>query len=508
MPRSSYNIVRFSMALLVCIAIACTSNDAVTHGTTNATDPGGTSAGSGHGGTAGTMARSHGMHSNLPAAPSMLNVEPWDGRLTLAEFTDENPSPDIVEVSLTAAPATVEYVPGHSTRAWAYNGRVPGPVLRAKVGDKVIVHLKNALPEATTIHWHGMRVPSAMDGTTAMQSPVGPNESFDYEFTALDAGTFWYHPHVRSDVQVENGLYGAIVIEDPAEPLADMPDEVMMLSDVLVDPTTYEPDDAMNDRMMMMGREGNLLLVNGMRMGMQMPVRAGEPHRMRIINAATSRFFRLMLDGGTMVRVGGDRGLIAKPEPMDEMMLVGGERADVIMWANQPGTPAMLQAMPYERAAGAGATEVVRMMDMMASEENALPAMDLPTSLVPMRKPDPGASERTIMLGEQMVGNMVEFMINDASYPNVPRIAPKRGQSEMWKVVNDSDMDHPFHMHGFFFMSPDGNEWKDTINIPGKQTVMLMPDFDDREGAQGSWMYHCHILGHAEGGMMGEMDVN
>ena len=291
-----------------------------------------------------------GAHANLPDARPMLPSEPWDGDLTLPSFTDDSRDGNVVEVSLTAAPASVDFGAGKPTTVWAYNGSVPGPVLRAKVGDRIVVHFKNMLPEATTIHWHGVRVPSSMDGTAATQTPVQPGASFDYEFVALDAGTFWYHPHVRSDAQVEQGLYGAIVIEDASEPLADMPAELMVLSDVLLDPDTYALDTSTDERMMMMGREGNLVLVNGKRSGVQLSVRAGEPQRFRIVNAASARFFDLMVRGGTMMRIGGDRGLLEAPETLHQLLLVSGERADVVVWADQPAQVATISAEPFERA--------------------------------------------------------------------------------------------------------------------------------------------------------------
>ena len=475
----------------------------------------GAEAGSGAAGAAGAPAidphagHSPATHANLPAARPMLAVEPWDGDLALPSFDDENDDAQTVEVSLTAEPADVEYLPGKSTTVWAYNGTVPGPVLRAQVGDRIVVHFTNMLPEPTTIHWHGMRVPAAMDGSSAAQSPVEPGATFDYEFTALDAGTFWYHPHVRSDVQVEQGLYGAVVIEDPSEPMADMASDLMVLSDVLIDPDTAVLDETTDARMMMMGREGNLALVNGKRSGVQLSVRAGEPRRFRIINAASSRFFGLMVQGGTMLRVGGDRGLLEAPETLDRLLLVNGERADLLVWANEPSTTASVMAIPYERATGAGMTEEVALVNLVATEESALPTFEAPATLTPMvAGPTAEGAARTIELSEEMVGHRVQFMINGASSPDIPIVETTLGTSETWKIVNQSDMDHPFHMHGFFFLPAGEREWKDTINIPGNRTVTVMPYFDEHDGAAGGWMYHCHILSHAEGGMMAEVQVD
>jgi FtsP/CotA-like multicopper oxidase with cupredoxin domain len=100
-------------------------------------------------------------------------------------------------------------------KVWAYNGQVPGPVLRVRLGETLRVHFTNNLPEETTIHWHGVRLPNAMDGVPGVtQPPVPPAGEFVYEFTPKDAGTFWFHPHVRASEQVERGLYGVLVVED------------------------------------------------------------------------------------------------------------------------------------------------------------------------------------------------------------------------------------------------------------------------------------------------------
>ena len=156
----------------------------------------------------------------------------WDDDIALKVAEDINPDPDIVEINLEAKITNIEIVPGHPTPVWAYNGSLPGPLIRAKVGDKVIVHFKNSLPESTSIHWHGLRLPNNMDGVPGItQAPIEPNAEFRYEFTARDAGTFWYHPHINSAAQVGWGLYGAVVVEDPADPKAFGDDLVILLSD-------------------------------------------------------------------------------------------------------------------------------------------------------------------------------------------------------------------------------------------------------------------------------------
>jgi FtsP/CotA-like multicopper oxidase with cupredoxin domain len=144
---------------------------------------------------------------------------PADGtEPALVAATDENPDPRVVEVSLEARPGTKLYADSPETAVWTYNGSVPGPLISGRVGDELLVHFTNELPEETTIHWHGLRLPASMDGTLAMQSPVPPGGTFEYRYELKDAGLFWFHPHVRSDVQVEKGLHGVIRVISSATP--------------------------------------------------------------------------------------------------------------------------------------------------------------------------------------------------------------------------------------------------------------------------------------------------
>jgi FtsP/CotA-like multicopper oxidase with cupredoxin domain len=146
------------------------------------------------------------------AAPSA--AAPLPALREPAVLTDINPDPNIVEVQLVAGDSTTEYLKGKSTSVWAYRdgaksnakGTVPGPLLRAKVGDQVIVHFSNELPnDQTTVHWHGVRVPPEMDGSMSSQAPIMPGAQFDYSFTVNDASSYWYHSHFKADEQIEHG---------------------------------------------------------------------------------------------------------------------------------------------------------------------------------------------------------------------------------------------------------------------------------------------------------------
>jgi FtsP/CotA-like multicopper oxidase with cupredoxin domain len=438
----------------------------------------------------------------------MIHPEPWSGSLDLATLEDTDPDPDIVEVSLVARPGELAYLPGRASSVWTYNGSVPGPVLRARLGDRVIIHFQNDLPEPTTIHWHGLRVPNDMDGTHRVMEPVAAGGTHRYEFTVLDAGTFWFHPHVRTDVQVAKGLYGAIVVTDEAAAsLPAVADELLLLNDVLIDEETGEIDDTLGARAQMMGREGNLVLVNGARSNVEITARAGEWRRWRIVNTANARYFRIGLADGRMVRIGGDVGLLERPEEVSDVLLTPGERAEVLVAATQPGQTAILRALPYERAEGAGATEAVDLVRIVASQESAAVLPELPASLRTIPTLADPMLVRSVRLGERMEHGHMVFTINDVPYPELDPFVAQVGTVEAWDLVNETDMDHPFHLHGFHFQADGIREWKDTVNIPSEQTSRILVDLREHEGARGTWMVHCHILEHEEGGMMAELEV-
>ena len=201
----------------------------------------------------------------------------WQGAAQLVELPDLNPDPKIVEIELEAKLATVEIAPGQNAEAWTYNGMLPGPLIRARVGDRLIVRFTNRLPQPTTVHWHGIRVPIEMDGVPDVSQPaVKTGESFTYDFIVPDAALYWYHPHVMSAAQVGFGLYGALLVEDPSESADGLDEVVMVLSDIEVDAKgKLEDPDSGGSTGMAFGREGNRLLVNGRARGVGwVPVKA------------------------------------------------------------------------------------------------------------------------------------------------------------------------------------------------------------------------------------------
>lgn len=442
--------------------------------------------------------------------------ERWDENLRLAEAVDRNPDPHIVEVDLEARVADVALGSGERVQAFTYNGGIPGPLIRVRKGDRLIVHFINQLPQPTTVHWHGLRVPIAMDGVPIHSQPeVQTGGSFTYDFVARDAGLFWYHPHVMSAAQVGFGLYGALIVDDPEEQVG-VPDElVIVLSDIATDGHGhFEPPDSGGPAGMVFGREGNHVLVNG-RSRPVLKVRGGAPQRWRIVNAAKSRYFNLELDGQIFTRIGGDGGLQETPERSDALVLAPGERADVIVAPrpNKDGQPLVLRSLLYNR--GYGSVEFRDIEDLVAIEMVQLPEHTEPVTVATHRDIEPlqaaGATPVQVDLTlAQKTDGTFEYGINGVPFSKAP-IPAKAGETQLWTVKNTTKWSHPFHLHGFFFQVVDDKgdpvrplAWKDTVNVPFEQTVRLLVKFDDRTG---QWMYHCHILDHADGGLMGTVAV-
>jgi FtsP/CotA-like multicopper oxidase with cupredoxin domain len=448
--------------------------------------------------------------SGRPAQP-----EGWDEAIALASTPDLDPDAKVVEVNLDARVTSLEIQAGTTTSAWTYNGTIPGPLIRAHVGDHLIVHFTNHLPADTTVHWHGVRLPSSMDGVPGhTQPPVASGGSFDYEFDLPDAGLFWYHPHVDSAVQVGDGLYGAILVEDPAAASVESSfgdETVLVLSDIdvtadgaLGDPTTG------GDFGTLFGRQGQVILVNG-KVKPTILARPGLRQRWRIVNAAKSRYFQLALDGHTFTRIGGDGGLIPAPVTTDKLLVIPGGRADVVFTpSGQPGTTLPVRWIPYDRGYGTDymipAEDVfyVQFADKVGIDEAPLPA-----ALRAIAPIDTSAAmARELDLTQDLSTGKLVLGINGVPSWEAAPYKARVGDTETWTIVNTMDFDHPFHLHGFFFQPLDPTtgaalaspEWRDTYNVPQHSMVQIAVKYDDRPGM---WMFHCHILDHADAGMMG-----
>lgn len=441
---------------------------------------------------------------------------------------DLDPSPGTVEIELRAS--ALAWDPGTGvplTEGMAYEGSVPGPLIEANVGDTVIAHFHNDLSEPLTVHWHGLRIPDDMDGGMAqMMDPVQPGDSFDYQFVVPDAGFYWYHPHLDGATTIERGLYGPILVHGRDEAAAnggtgtgkadcDLP---MMLDDILLDEDTQQvapPDTSMNQ---LMGRLGNLLMVNG-RADRRVALTAGQTVLMRLVNPSNARFWDIYVEGQQLTVVGTDGGWIGQPYPVDHLMIAPGERYMVTFTATgTPGQELRLMNRRFQLHEEGG--DMIE-YDPMGNGENPAMTFVLGDGTVegtpwvqPAASPPTWTGPTDVLghhwqLNEDMMGGTVS--IDGAAYPDVPPVVVTGNTDTTFEIENLSEMHHPFHIHGNNYMVVAVNgeapttppAWKDTFDIPPRSTVTVVSDLSN----PGDWMYHCHILEHADGGMMGVMTV-
>lgn len=433
----------------------------------------------------------------LPATPELVRA------------TDTNPDPAIVEVQLAATAATASLVDGVETPVLAYRdgsidgsvGVVPGPMIEAKVGDRLIVHFLNELADtSTTIHWHGLRLPIEMDGDPTVNGAVPPGGTFDYDFPLLDAGLFWYHPHVETDEQIELGLQGTLLVHDLQEPPVDA-DRTFVLDDVDLENGEIRIEASRED--LMLGRRGNTMLVNGRTLGRMSSAR-NAVERWRFVNTANGRFYDLSI-GRTMRVIGWDGGLVAAPYDVGHLVIAPGERYEVLVTIEDETS---IRTLEVERAEG------------LVDEAADLVQIVLDGEVTPRELPSvAGDVSPLVSTGQRLQFRLKEeldsqagavFFINDERWPfNVP-IDVQLGDVATWEIVNDNAHAHPFHLHGHFAQVLDVNGvvepnlgWKDTIQIAPRSMVRALVRYE----AVGKWMAHCQIPEHAERGMTADFNV-
>ena len=441
------------------------------------------------------------------------------------------------EFSLRPAPATVRLVeePPLDTAAWTFDGTVPGPEIRVRQGERLKILVENGLAEDTTVHWHGVRTPHAMDGVPDLtQKPIAPGETFLYEFDAFDAGTFWYHPHQRSFEQVGRGLYGALIVEE-AEPIRVDRDVTWVLDDWRLTQTGAISDDFGNRHDAAHGgRIGNTVTING-RVPDSFPVRRGERVRLRLINAANARIFGLDFAGHRPQVIALDGQPVTPHEPEGALVVLGpAMRADLVI--DMTGTAAsrttvvdrFYQGFDYRLVDLAYAAESLR--DAAPDWPIALPANPLAEPEIDaatrheisfnggmmggmvMQQMGAGASDPMASMMDMMHGGGIWFVNGVAAEGHMmePILTLARGASHVIRMTNVTAWHHPIHLHGHSFrvISRNGvatrhREWQDTVLMAPRESVEIALVADN----PGDWMFHCHILEHQAAGMMGIVRV-
>ena len=420
---------------------------------------------------------------------------------------DKNPDPDVVEVHLEAIPKKIKLTDKITATMYTYNGIIPGPIIRARVGNKVIVHFTNKLPEATTVHWHGLRIPDNMDGSPRVQKPVQPGETFTYTFTLKDAGSYWYHPHVRSHEQVEKGLYGMFVIQEK-ENIAFTRERAFVLDDILLTATGLAPFLKSHPEIMH-GRNGNQLFMNGQIEKQSFKVKAGDLERWRLVNVSNARTMDIQLQGFDVQVIGTDGGLINKPYVFQRLDVAVGQRFDLEVKFNKTGT--FKVALMVRTTKGLQAITFAEVTVEGTPPQSPTKSPKYPKiEPLPSRKVD---AKKLITFGAVRDNNSpggIAWQMNGKSHWKEFMYTFKQGMTVQFTLKNLAGPEHPFHLHGQFFqvISRNGNKayepgLKDTVLVKGMETVEIIAYMDN----PGRWMAHCHILEHAELGMMAEFKV-
>jgi FtsP/CotA-like multicopper oxidase with cupredoxin domain len=439
--------------------------------------------------------------------------------------------PTTKEYRLAATTATVNLTgDGYpDTAVWAYEGTVPGPELRVRRGQPVRIRVVNKLSEDTTVHWHGIRLPNAMDGVPGLtQKPIQPGESFVYEFTPPDAGTFWYHPHVDTLQQLGRGLAGALIVEEP-EPVAVDRDLLWLIEDWRLDDRGRIAG-GFGNRMEagMSGRIGNTVTING-RAAEKVSVKAGERVRLRLLNAALARIVGLRFEGHKLVVVAYDVQPCDPHTPEGGRVVLGpAMRADLILdMTGKPGQTYRVIDDFYQDLAYKLVDLAYDGKPAREPRSDALPK--LPAN--PLPEPEIAAAERHeialqggmmggmgMMGGGGMMGGMgmmggdgATWAMNGMSMtgdgePNMlPLFTIQRGNSCVLALHNETAWRHPMHLHGHSFrvISRNGKpnprkEWRDTVLVLPHESADLAFVADH----PGDWMFHCHVTDHQEAGMM------
>lgn len=431
------------------------------------------------------------------------------------------------ELYLTAALGRVSLV-GRShtaTNVWCYDNSVPGPVIRVRQGERLRVVVKNGLPEDTTVHWHGVRLLNAMDGVPGLtQAAIKPGDEFAYEFTPPDAGTFWYHPHANSLQQLGRGMAGALIVEEPTEVPVDR-DLLWMLSDWRLTSDAQIASGFGNAmEAAMSGRVGNTVTLNGA-ISDEVPVRAGERLRLRLVNCALARMMALRFEDHRPVVIAVD-GQPCDPHEVDGGRLVLGPAMRIDVLLDMQGKPGRRYRVIDDFYDGLS----YRLTQLAYDKRPPIPVRSPDAPLVlprnPLTEPDVGTAERHelrlqggMMGGGAMMGmggmqgmsHGAAWSINGSSMTGdghagmPPLLTLERGRSYVLTIHNETAWWHPMHLHGYSFrvLTRNGSpaphrQWADTVLVRPKESVEIAFVADN----PGDWMLHCHVTDHQVSGMM------
>ena len=448
---------------------------------------------------------------------------------------------------------------GRAFVMYGYNGQYPGPLLRVKQNATIVVRFTNATGQPSSVHWHGVRLDNGSDGTPGVtQEAVPAGGSFVYRVRFPDAGIYWYHPHVREDVQQNLGLFGNILVGSP-DPGYYSPvnrEEVLLLDDVLLDREGLFPFGAEAPDFTIMGRFGNVFLVNG-EPDYRLRVGRGAVVRFFLTDASNSRAYNISFGSASMKLVAADAGRFEHEEMVTSVVLAPAERYVVEVGFDTAGTYAITnRVQAINHVTGEFFPEVDTLGLVIVSpapvarqygaafrtlRRDAAVGAELQRYRKYFDRPVDHELDLTVNI-QGLPIPLVAFMTTDTMYfppvewndgmPDMNWVAtgketrwimrdPATGKENMdiaWRfkrgdvlkirLFNDPQsmhpMSHPIHFHGqrFLVLARDGVPnpdlaWKDTVLVPVGSTVDILLEASN----PGTWMAHCHIAEHLESGM-------
>lgn len=444
------------------------------------------------------------------------------------EFTNELRIPSleegtrrngVVHYELDMRPGTTEFLAdGPATETWGIDGSYLGPTLRVQRGDEIDVEVANNLPAASSLHWHGMHLPAAMDG--GPHQMIAPGEAWAPTWTVdQPAATLWYHPHPHGATadHVHRGLAGMVIVEDP-DAAVDVPDSYGV-DDIplIVQDRSFDGDNQFSTGQRFMSNVGLLgdeLLVNGTH-SPYLDVTT-QRVRLRLLNASNARFFDFgFADDRPFSLIGADGGLLSQPVELDRVPLSPGERAEIVVELT-PGERVVLRSFGglgggfFVTARANGHDDRFDVLELRAADELAA-SPEVPDELATIEPLDPAdaAVTREFRLsGTQINGD-------DMDMSRIDEVVTV-DTTEIWEVSNTDGQAHNFHIHDVQFQvlrrngdppPPELTGWKDTIALAAGDEVHLIMRFADFTDADTPYMFHCHILRHEDQGMMGQFVV-
>lgn len=418
---------------------------------------------------------------------------------------------------------------GPEATIWGFDGRVPGPTLRVRRGDELAVRLVNGIEHDTSIHWHGIRIDNAMDGVAPLtQAPVEPGKTFDYRFRALDAGTFWYHPHTHhSYEQVARGLYGVLIVEEDDPPDIDhdllfVADDWRLTEEGQIDEASFGNwHDASHA-----GRLGNVLTINGEPYG-RYAVASGDRVRLRCLSTATARVMSFAVETiqPSAIAIDG-QPIKSRLVPDRTFTLAPGQRIDIVLdfdiAAGSTVRVFEVSNTPFVAAefmVGEGNRDRVESRAEIRLADNPLPekperadrTVDLVMEGGAMRFLTSAEFQGDELDGQTLARSHGQFWALNgvAGMPDDPLFRAAGGEVMGTRIVNRTAFPHAMHVHGHHFVElarsdgPADRDWRDTVLLAPDTEVTIAFPADN----PGKWMFHCHMLEHQASGMMTWFEV-